>query len=731
MKLLLIISIFAIHGLLYAKEKADEKGPKDEVIAVYNKKAKYTNKIYEEIEKQKAEYKKKIDLGELVGLGLGVRFHSKNLSKKTIYHDIDKLFYSHQKNGDIDTQWTSTLLGATVELPIGISVPNVFGPLGFKVSTGVGVERNYQYTVMTNVPFLEKDAKFFSKIKNKIVTVGKALGKFRVYLKPEKISQKYYPGVELVNESERSFLIGFGVNIGVMIASAEFNLYGLVTGSFKTTLKYLHSDVKPGKLFKLNVSTGKKKGSSTSSNAGIGLTLFETKHIDGYLGIKFVSTKTSRVKSSNTYYEFIYDISYPQAKRALREAMRGNLVPTQRLLFSRYKPKKYKGVIPVTSQTSKFLERLIKTTYGFALNDTSLRSMLTVSADTHLAGFFHNSVGTQRRSGEEQSVNFYEETGTIFPQSFHHTKKRKWLFGLLADKEYNVKFNAPVIKTQVVAEGEGIKEFLMNKITFSWELKENRYEKRIAKSFMERASKVLGANNHLVGENIKEFSKKIGLRLDKKSVPFCAKDITVSVKGTFYQRAIDNILESYNEREYWTMLGRFLDIKVPAKLRYEKTRKKLIKTLRYLKNPLSKLGRKSKYQKAMMTFKSKKSRKHVKKTLKWIKEFPKLLSTLSKARELNVESRILEIKEDIDGSIQERKKLSVILRKLFEKSKRDLDLFEFFTLLAGKDYKSYEDRGNFSEGMAFKYAIKGEKCDMAWTQKGDVQFKYGDLTRDW
>lgn len=730
-KYLLHIFIYISISLIYAAFSAN-----DATVVIYKDKstAEKVSEFFSDLHSKVKSKSKDIPLGvdtnllSLSNFTAGVIFDVKDIPPNELHHDTDKI-YSDIYDDSVSTKisyWTRISVGGKIIVPLYFSIPNIMGPIGINVGGEIGSREEYIFTVKTN-QIMDDDDTLVETLLNKLGRSIKSIGKIRIPMTAKTILEKYQGGTEITRNGSRFLITKLGVNVGLAAFSANLDYYALIDGKIRTNIKILYNKNK--KLIEYSINKGDTTGSEVSESIGLGVTLFETSWLSGSLRVNLISSKLSHVASKNIYFDYIYDVSYPEAERAFNEALKGNLIPTEQIAIFKSDEDKFRGVIINSKRTDVLYETLRSGTVGFVANESALSSYVgALKAKETFGGFMYRSSSVINGEGDSKIDDYLSEKKGIKSFNWTQNDSGRFLFGILSKYDKSASIKSEVLTSDTVIEGVGRHEINVNKLSFTFKYRDYKEGNRVGREFFESALRVLGNNNRALHDAITESSKRSS----------CSDDITLKINGTFYDQAILNIL-FYEEKEMWSVLGRALKIDPPSRLRYEKTRKE------YLDSLWKEYYKKSRYYHHIMIgpynddyveklkdeypelVKGKRGNDIIFTLLKNINEIKKILDRIE-----TFDDKFLPAwKIAKDKNFKNREELANNLKELFSVYGLDTFGFELLTLLAGFDYKSDKDNDRYAEGLYTRFSIKSSKCDFNFSQMGHVRYRIGDITRSW
>jgi hypothetical protein len=242
-----------------------------------------------------------------------------------------------------------------------------------------------------------------------------------------------------------------------------------------------------------------------------------------------------------------------------------------------------------------------------------------------------------------------------------------------------------------MSENQGIGKIKTYKTSFHYENNHKRGGTKTLNNFLLKASQSLGHNNYPTKTFINEV-------LDGEK---CGPDSKITVNATFYEEAIKRIL-NYNEKELWSVFGRYVFEKVPAKLRYEKTRKPIYKTYKAQRD-WAKSHRKKEHKASSRLF-------------KW------RYKIFSKMKEVDFPGKLAKLKNVFD-----KEKQLEAFHKLVSEFELTDDLVHYLLILSQSGFKNADE----ARGVIAKFSIRSKTCEFDWYLDNKPNFKVDDLFSDW
>lgn len=596
-----------------------------------------------------------------------------------------------------DQEWYNYYFETEIGVPFSFSFPNLLGPVGLNFGFKPGWRGHFSIISPTQDPKKNNPDKSISTIDAYKLGAINGLKAMTIPGSADSILNSYPEGSEIHFDGMGYISAYTGINLSVPGISANGNITAVIEAQIKKTIKVLENGDK--KYIQLRYERSDKNGKGTSFDLGVGITLFETTipvgttdfNLSGALKVNLITKNYMKSKKESFLWDFTYDAEHPIAKEALNQALKGNLIPSQELAITRLEDKEYLGIILNEKRTDLILATLNDTKYGFRIHESSLDNTLTdLYARDSLVGFFDIS---KVRKVEESSTDrtlFYKEAGT--KKEFNHVAKDSThlFFGWINNNKA-LQIKSKIIDAEIMSENQGIGKIKTYKTSFSYENNHKRGGTKTLNNFLLKASQSLGHNNHPT----KTFITNI-LNGEK-----CGADSKITVNATFYEEAIKRILQ-YSEKELWSVFGRYVFEKVPAKLRYEKTRKPMYKTY--------------KAQRDWARSHRKKEYKSIRRIYNW------RYKLFSKMKNVNFPAKLAKLKK-----VHDKEKKLEAFHKLVSEFEMTDDLLHYLLILSQSGFKN-ADQG---KGVFAKFSIRSKTCEFDWFLDNKPNFKVDDLFSDW
>ncbi len=611
------------------------------------------------------------DVLSLQHFSAGVILGTATVADEDLQRDPDKLYGDFYGKGAPGKRriWNRFTIGAKLALPFDVSVPNIVGPLGINLGATPNLQRQYILTVPTT-EIAEPPRKVLTETWDRLVETYDTIGAIRIPFKAEDLVAKYPPGSEIEEQGARQLLTTVGVNVGVPVLQANLNVHALLNSSFDTHLKILAPSSDGASLIRyvISSSTGKETGVDTS--VALGITLFSAGPIDGVAKLNLFSAKVAVNKTNGLIYDFTYDVSKPEAAKALASALKGDLRPTQQLAVFRENAEAYGGIVINRQRTSVLTQRIKAHAAGLALDNSLLDSTLgQVNSGELLTGLLKDADTTTSSKTVTQEVSGLEESGKVVSFNYDDDKLDEVFWGVAEKRERVTHVASQVISVREAIDAADAAPIKTSKLSFSytdrnWKsgtaLIHNFF--RIADGFMEGA-----------------------YGPDKVESCLSHKAAKLEVHGTFYDDALARIV-SYDEDGLWARAATAWGLGPESALRDPAHRAHILKL----------------------------ADRDIRKSARVF------------ARELLPRWR--KIKAEPHSH-----KRAEYFRDVFQAYGRTTGAFEVLTTLAGIQPGIPGVRAKMAvpEGLFLSIGLESQKCKLSWTQDGDAMHRPADVVLDW
>lgn len=576
------------------------------------------------------------------------------LGREELIRDVDK----HDTEDD---KWHEITLEASVAVPYLLPLSSLPGPVDIAVEANGKVSASKRYRiVMPDVLALAStdtlDLKGY---------IGKIYKMISIPLTAARLRDMLPAGAEIATEGERTLLLRVGPRVGTVGVALKASTHVLLSSVFKSSLKVM-TRVKGHTFVNYRVETTKEFNLAAGAKLTTGLTFINTSFLDNVLGSELITAELARERQKSLVYDFIYDLSYPEAGKALGRALIGDLSPSQDIAVFRSGAADYQG-IAIMEKSSDLLVEVVKSgQVAFTAGDKLLSPVLRELVEQELSGSFLDfRRNLEKSEAETTSINAIEEREEIASFKYSYDRTNNFLMGLVASNVSNINVDSTAMLANIVSESQGLQEATLSKLDFSYLYHEKKNSSQIVANFFHAAQKVLGANQKALGDVISSI---------QNSNHCSGKDAKFEISGVFYDRAVQN-LSRYRPPEVWVGVAKIAGYEPASAFRYETMREKII----------AKLKRKSQ----------------------------KLLKRFS-------EQAMPFWSNGFDRS--DKKLVAEKMRDMFVNLKGDPFLLELLIFLASADYRQSKDPDRFSQGVTVEMSLWTPDCRFSWKQRGNLRY---------
>ena len=617
--------------------------------------------------------------------GLKVRPYNQN----DIHHDAAKISNNEFfQNGDV-YNWNDFLFFTEAQIPFSLSMPA--GPVALSFSAVARAKVQYQM-ITRGKTLYEKEDNWWKQFKIRLGENFRSLKLIRIPLRPEKFIEKYDPGTEVRMTGNSSLVMSAGVSYGLQgIASVGGSLVTVLTGDFEKHVKIV-SVGQNYPVLRVRIKNSTSRSHDARIAASMSMNLFNIKFntpipfleeisAAGNLSVSLLSASIATSKSKSFYYDFSFDLNYPEARSAYTEMIKGNLIPAERLSITRNQVADYRGVILNQSKLDKIHKRIVNFGAGFMANNSQLvNSISNFKLDEKFGNFLHLYRRDIYEDRDSDKNGFYEELSKLKEYKYYYDDKLKALLGYISDNYRTVRMNAAVVKTKHINEEGEISDKPIMKLTYSYNEKKRYSNKSSYHKFLSYAMRSLAWKDPRLYRFISEVYHY------KK----CNNDLSISYNGTFYQKALLAISE-LPEDDIWKSLARFVGLDVSTA------------QLGTLRND-AELRLSPEEEKKL----SKQQKRFARKIIRKFKNkgFMRQMRKVKKANSLEQKAKYFKV--------------------LFSKYKGDPFVLHFFASLVHEIFHGEEDMG-----MALKLSLQSQKCQLNWKFQKIPSFRPEDIISDW
>ncbi|MDE3268873.1 MAG: hypothetical protein OYH77_01150 [Pseudomonadota bacterium] len=580
------------------------------------------------------------------------------LSKSEISRDVDK----HSDN--LNKKWHELTLEASVAVPFMFPISGMIGALD------VGIEANGKVSAAKRYRIIMPDV--LSLAANKDITIPdridltKHITKiYKIFSLPfdvDKLQQALPTGTEIHSVGERSLLLKIGPRLGITGLALKAKTQVFVDSLFSTQLKLLSTV--DGKTFvKYRVESNKQNNFGVEAKLTTGITFLNTSFLDNVIGSEMITASLERSKHADLIYEFVYDLSRSEARKALGRAILGDLSMSQEIGTFRTNADDYLGV-SIMAKRSDLLVDLVKSgKVAFTTGEKTLLPKLQQLVGQEFSGSFVEFSRNEIEGSEEtSSVNALAEHEEIASYRYEYDKTNELLLGLVLNNVASIEVDSTALRKDILSAAQGLKQATVNRLSFNYTYSEKKNTAAIIASFFNIADNVIGANQPTLGKIVSAV----------RNSEQCAgsEEAVFSIAGTMSDKAIQNLI-AYQPQEAWVGVAKIAGFTPAAYFRYETKRQQLFTTMD-------------------------------RKTRKLMKKF--------------AEHAIPFWEQDFKKT--DKKAIAERLRNLFKAFHGDPSLLELLIFLASADYRQDKDPDRFSQGMTVNVALNTDRCNLRWGQSG-------------
>ena len=614
----------------------------------------------------------KVDLLKFEHLHLSTRISIRDADKMQTLHDLDMTYATDPVH---PRRFVDISAAVETAIPLYVGIPTGISGIGVDAGMEFGAKKEILLRIPNAEP-LNQSSSLLKTALSKVVRDYQALRSVRIPIHARPFFDRYGSGASLVQSGYHRFLVSIGASLGAAGFSVGASYQARVQGDFQSVMENLWS---PGRRL---VHRYLRSVDSTSRGAGVhagfGISLFKTEHLDAQLRVDLLSTSYEKARSNELAYDYTYDLDYPEAEAALNAAIAGDLTPSQALAVSREQVEGngassvFRGVLLNFEESGVIRDVLHRYSVGLKPDASSIGGGIYGIHQNWRPGtrflrpiYFEGS-SDSRESGQRFDA-FYDEDASIDDFAFNHYRRSELGFCLLTCHQTSVDLHSRIIQTRVNFEGEGVQIERENKFSVSLQKEERIRGRKLAALHADSLFRALGLDA-------------------RESVADACRDRTVSTRIdlTLYDRAMER-MRALDEKEVWVIAGRIAGLEVPARLRYDQTRKEAITSVgsREFRN--------------------------------FLRSIPALV--LAPLAKLRASASREETARGMREMVREFGKSSLPYELLIQMATGDL---------GGSD--SASDR---YAGSMVRYSIESPHCHYAWTRTGDVVFRMSDIMRDW
>ena len=576
------------------------------------------------------------------------------LSRAELVNDVDK------HDADEGVKWHELTLEAGVAVPFMLPLSGLLGAvdIGIEANGKVSASKRYQIT-MPDVLSLASDEEVKGTV-DLASHINKIYKLISLPFDAEKLQDSLPTGAEIKSFGERSLLVKIGPRVGVTGIALKAKTHLLIESLFSTSLKLL-ATVSGNTFVKYRVESKKQNDFGIEAKLTTGLTFLNTSFLDNVVGSEIITATLQREKQSDLVYEFIYDLNYQEARKALTRALVGDISMSQDIGMFRTSSDAYQGVSIMEKRTDLLVDIVksgkVALTAGEKHILPKVQKLLGQEFSGSLVEFSRNVVEGDSVS---TSVNMIEEREEVASYKFNYDKTNELLLGFLVDNVSKIDINSTALLAGVVSAAQGIKHTTVNHLQFDYLYHEQKNANAVIESFFNVAGNVLGANQPAL--------RKIVHGLRSSNSCNLGKEAKFRIKGVLSNKAIENLL-TYQPAEVWTGVAKIANFTPASYFRYPSKRAELIAKLNRKTRKL--LGR---FEENVIPFWSQK--------------------------------------------LTDKKVIAEKLRDLFVELKGDPFLLELLVFLSSADYRQDKDPDRFSQGVAVSVSLETQGCQLQWSQAG-------------
>ncbi len=641
---------------------------------------------------REAEAAVSTDVLKWADITIGVKFKTNSLKASDLHNDMSKIYQiTDNKGREGLLRWNKTIIEGKASIPFNIEVSNILGKLGFNLS--LKPEGSFRYTLIgpSKGIFLDTTS-IWRSTGEKIADVWRGVKAISIPMSSRKILEKLKPGQEFYYEGYQSLVTSTGLKLSAEYVSANNNFYLLSSSNTSRKLKFYEELGQ--KYVSLRYEQSKAKGEDLNQNLEFGVSLFETKLLNGVLDIALIANHQVTQSTTKMIYSFVFDMQYEEARKALDDALSGNLIKAQKLANWREDEREFQGVYLKAKRNDLIQTFSHKLNYGLILDDTEFKSKVgNLKLREKLGNALRFIYKKEKTDTQSELEDFYDNEIDIDSTAVSRKTESHVIWDSIVKRKSEAYCKAEVIKTQIINDETKItEEEIGGKLVYSLQLERINAPKHYIDDFFELSSLSLGISN----PHLKSMIDAI------ENTQSCKHRSKINYQGVFYSKAIDRIL-SHSRGEMWKTLALLIGEHRTDLFETPEGRRKILRAYKiFLEH-----GNPDSYSELFQaTYPDLKKRYDI---------FVDFVNN-------DIIWRILKAGEQ--KLLQNRLKA---LQDLLIDFKKDPTLFAFLVALASTNLPE----GESPEDIFVKFTLKGKKCNYKWGLVNPSMHSTDQVSAEW
>ncbi|MBL7665318.1 MAG: hypothetical protein JNM93_09300 [Bacteriovoracaceae bacterium] len=505
-----------------------------------------------------------VSLLSLSRFTLGLILENGIVGKETLHHDVDKIYSLLQRTATDYTfnEWSQFVFGVKAAAPVSVPLTDASKDLSLVAKVEVGSRKEYEFVTDANV-LAAQSVTLLPAVWGHARRSYSAVKKINLSSDPANLIERYSQGTEIKRTRQHFFLTELGLNYNYSALGLNAS-YFLITKFYgQSTFKILGDPER--KLVKLTIEEQKMRGSGQAASAAVEFLLFKVWFVDAKLNIKMVSATREKTKGQNTKLEYVYDLAYPQARKALKRAINGDLSDTTLLSITRAEEEHYQGILTNEDNRQELENLIIRKRFGFSINESYERLLTSAVKRRKLLGSFLYDENIEILGQTKlRSQNFYQEKkiSDIYSTYREITRNAFWR----ARERYN-QINQSQIElvTKLGVKSDlGLEEKKSLKLSYHFEIQIKNNSNYLRKKILRSIENIINMN-----QEIQEPSKRYFIN------EYCEPNkLMVKLNGEI-PASFFNTLLKLSDKDYWTYLGLMLGIDPPESIADKSTRQQV------------------------------------------------------------------------------------------------------------------------------------------------------------
>ncbi len=510
----------------------------------------------------------RIDVFSVENLATGLILHSGVLRPSAIHHDVDKvysLFSAHlppikerkqerQEQQHALRHWGKTRIGTKITIPLRFDFAQ---DSSFIFSSRTEASRQgYRELITPLGEYLYQEDKLVDALLSKAQIGFRGVKKTKISNDPLKLWQSYPYGSEVAKVREYVFLESLSAGVPYKGVNVGARVYAAYQFKGEGRLKILGDPQR--KLMSLTIARRNRYAKGVQFESGLSYKIFKLGFIQGRLNIKLVSKSSEKARGDELVHEYVYDIDYPMAQEALKEALKGNMQKTQSMSVDRGGEENYQGVLTIRNISSHFQEKLRRTRLGPSINENYLKVMEGTKKRKKIfrTNLFDEKVIIDKRKTTTETDEYLNQRSTD-SYEYQMRKHRTGFWRFWRKYSKIIKSSSVIEKSPTVKlnQGREIAENLL--IKYQLDLKVRNSTKRLREKEYTPIQRILSLIQSLDSDPDASFAQ------------LCeSEELRVELKGEIEQKALDYVLELDDEtllEKLSLMIGESKDNKVVKK----------------------------------------------------------------------------------------------------------------------------------------------------------------------